>query len=160
MPALEVGDVAPEFTLPKSGGGELSLRELRGQKVVLFFYPKDDTPGCTKEACAFRDNYPQARDSNAVVLGVSPDSVSSHDRFVAKYGLPFTLLADTDHAVAEQYGSWTQKSMYGRKYMGIQRSSFLIDEAGKIARVWPTVKPREHAEQVLAAIHETGSSGS
>lgn len=152
MSELHEGDVAPDFTLPRSGGGDTSLSALRGQSVVLFFYPKDDTSGCTKEACAFRDERQSFEGANAVVLGVSPDSVSSHNRFAEKYGLPFALLADEDHAVAEQYGAWQQRSMYGKKYMGIQRSTFLIDPTGHIARIWPKVSVGKHAEEILAAL--------
>jgi peroxiredoxin Q/BCP len=152
MDIPEEGEEAPDFTLPRSGGGTLSLRELRGRKVVLYFYPQDDTPGCTKEACAFRDVQPRVEGAGAVVVGISPDDVPSHDRFIAKYGLPFVLVSDVDHAVAEAYGAWVEREAYGRRFMGIQRSTFLIDEEGRIARVWPKVRAEGHAAQVLAAL--------
>ena len=148
----EIGKPAPAFTLPSTDGGTFSLKDLRGQTVVLYFYPKDDTSGCTKEACAFRDSQPDYRKSGAVVLGISPDSLKSHAKFQAKYNLPFTLLADEDHAVAEKYGVWKKKSMYGRKYMGIERTTFVIDATGKIAHIFPKVKVDGHVEAVLAAI--------
>jgi peroxiredoxin Q/BCP len=151
---LHEGDSAPDFTLARSGGGTLTLSDLRGQSVILYFYPKDDTSGCTREACSFRDAQPVLAGQNAVVIGVSPDSVRSHDRFAQKYGLPFALLADEDHAVADTYGAWQEKSMYGKKYMGIQRSTFLIDPGGRIARIWPRVKVDNHTEEILAALHE------
>ena len=151
---LRAGDVAPDFTLPKSGGGTLSLRDLRGCRVILYFYPQDDTPGCTKEACAFRDLHPQLQATDTVVLGISPDDVRSHDRFASKYGLPFTLLADTDHAVAERYGVWREKKLYGKTYMGIERSTFLIDKDGRIARIWRKVKAEPHPQEVLLAVSE------
>jgi peroxiredoxin Q/BCP len=134
MPA--VGKAAPAFTLDTDTGERLSLRDLKGKPVVLYFYPKDDTSGCTAEACEFRDAFPRFDKSKAVILGVSPDPVKSHQKFKAKYELPFTLLADTDHAVAEQYGVWKEKSMYGRKYMGVDRTTFIIDAAGKIAKIF------------------------
>jgi peroxiredoxin Q/BCP len=149
---LKAGDKAPGFALDADGGGKVSLRELQGKKVVLYFYPKDDTSGCTTEACEFRDHWKSVQGAGAVVLGVSPDSTASHDKFKAKYRLPFPLLADPDHAVAEAYGAWGEKSMYGRKYHGIVRSTFIIDEAGRIAAVFPKVKPKGHASQVLAAL--------
>ncbi len=152
MELLKVGDLAPDFALPASGGGSVRLSDLRGSKVVLYFYPKDDTPGCTKEACGFRDVSPQLEAAATVVLGVSPDKVAAHDRFRAKYGLPFTLLSDVDHRVAEQYGAWGERSMYGVKYTGILRSTFLIDESGRIEKVWPRVKTGEHANEVLRAL--------
>ncbi|MGH2442324.1 MAG: thioredoxin-dependent thiol peroxidase [Chloroflexota bacterium] len=152
MTELKEGDTAPDFTLSKSGGGDVTLSDLHGTNVVLYFYPKDDTTGCTKEACSFRDNHAQFEGANAVVLGISPDSVPSHDQFIAKYGLPFTLVADPDHAVSEKYGAWTQRSNYGRKYMGIQRSTFLIGPDGLIEKVWPDVKVDGHVEAVLNAL--------
>lgn len=153
MPVLNPGDAAPDFTLPESGGGTRSLHDLRGKNVILFFYPKDDTSGCTKEACGFRDSYADYADVNAEVLGISPDGVASHDKFAAKYGLPFPLLADTDHRVSEAYGAWGKKSLYGRKYMGMLRTTYLIDPEGKVARVWTDVKPVGHATEVLAALN-------
>lgn len=152
MATLSEGDAAPDFTLPRSGGGTLSLHDLRGRDVILYFYPKDDTSGCTTQACGLRDAHPQIEAADAVVVGISPDSVDSHDRFAAKYGLPFALLADTDHQVAEAYGVWMEKSMYGKTYMGIERSTFLIDKEGRIKQAWRNVKPDEHAGQVLEAI--------
>ena len=152
MTVLNPGDTAPDFTLMESGGGARSLHDLRGKHVILFFYPKDDTPGCTKEACGFRDSYAEYAGVNAEILGISPDKVQSHDKFAAKYQLPFPLLADPDHAVSEAYGAWGQKSMYGRKYMGMLRTTYIIDPEGKVARVWSKVKPRGHADEVLAAL--------
>ncbi len=152
MTDLAAGDEAPDFTLPGSGGKTISLHDLRGQEVVLYFYPRDDTPGCTKEACEFRDGHGDLSKSGAVVLGISPDDVAAHDRFAAKYALPFPLLADTHHAVAEAYGAWKERSNYGKKYMGIERSTFLIGQDGKIKRVWRAVKPEGHAAQVLKAV--------
>jgi peroxiredoxin Q/BCP len=136
------------------GGGEVSLDGLRGKKVVLYFYPKDDTPGCTKEACGFRDSIADFEAANTVLIGVSPDGVASHDKFKAKYQLPFTLGSDAEHAVAEAYGSWVEKSMYGRKYMGVDRSTFLIDETGQLKAVWRKVKVPGHVEEVLAAARD------
>jgi len=152
MPAL--GKAAPAFTLDTDAGVKLSLKDLKGTPVVLYFYPKDDTSGCTVEACEFRDTMPRFKKSKAVILGVSPDPVKSHQKFKAKYDLPFTLLADTDHAVCEQYGVWKEKSMYGRKYMGVERTTFVIDGAGKVAKIFEKVKPKGHAEEVQAALAE------
>jgi peroxiredoxin Q/BCP len=149
---LEQGTLAPDFTLPTDGGGEVSLSDYRGKKVVLYFYPKDDTPGCTTEACNFRDDYSQILASGAVVLGVSPDTVRSHDKFKLKYELPFALLSDPDHEVAETYGAWGEKKMYGKTYMGIIRSTFIIDEEGRIVKVFPRVRPKNHSQQVLEAM--------
>jgi len=150
--SIEEGQPAPDFTLPTDGGGTVSLSGLRGRKVVLYFYPKDDTPGCTTEACGFRDAMPDFSGADAVVIGISPDSPAKHDKFKAKFSLPFTLAADADHAVAEAYGVWVEKSMYGRKYMGVDRVTFLIGEDGRIARIWRKVKPAGHAAEVLAAV--------
>ena len=150
--AVKQGAAAPEFSLAATGGQIISLKDLRGKKVVLYFYPKDDTPGCTKEACNFRDGIAAIEKAGAVVLGVSPDDVKSHEKFQAKYNLPFTLLADHDHHTAEAYGVWKGKSMYGRKYMGIERTTFIIDGAGKIARIFEKVKVDGHHEEVLAAL--------
>jgi peroxiredoxin Q/BCP len=150
--ALNVGDKAPEFSLEGGAGETVKLKALRGKPVVLYFYPKDDTSGCTKEACDFRDTQPAIKKTGAVVLGVSPDSVASHQKFAKKYELPFTLLSDPDHAVAEKYGVWVEKSMYGRKYMGIERTTFLIDADGKIAEIWNKVKVPGHVEAVTAAL--------
>ena len=147
-----VGDEAPDFTLPTDTGEPLTLSSLRGRPVVLYFYPKDDTTGCTTQACDLRDQFPRFEGADAVVLGVSPDGARSHARFRAKYDLPFTLLADTDHAVAERYGVWVEKSMYGRRYWGNERTTFVIDAAGRVAHVFEKVKPGEHAAAVLAAL--------
>jgi thioredoxin-dependent peroxiredoxin len=149
---LNVGDAAPAFALPATGGGTISLESLAGKKVVLYFYPKDDTSGCTKEAIAFNGLRDRFEAAGAVVLGVSPDSVKSHDKFRAKYELGFPLLADEEKAMLEAYGVWVEKSMYGRKYMGVERTTFLIDEGGRIARIWPKVKVPGHAEEVLEAV--------
>jgi peroxiredoxin Q/BCP len=149
---LAPGSRAPAFRLPSDAGAEVSLKDFAGRPVVLYFYPKDDTSGFTTEACGFRDNWRAVQATGAVVLGVSPDGVASHKRFKAKYELPFPLLADEDHAVAEAYGAWGEKSMYGRKYFGILRKTYLIDGRGKITHVFRKVKPRGHAEEVLAAL--------
>ena len=151
---LEEGTIAPDFTLPADGGGEVSLSDYRGKKVVLYFYPKDNTPGCTTEACNFRDNYLQIIAAGAVVLGVSPDNVKSHDKFKLKFNLPFALLSDPDHKVAEMYGAWDEKKMYGKTYMGIIRSTFIIDEEGRIIKVFPKVKVKNHSQEVLAVLKE------
>lgn len=149
---IQEGDPAPDFTLPSDDGSAVSLADLKGKRVVLYFYPKDDTSGCTVEACEFRDTLPRIEEAGAVVLGVSPDPVRSHRRFRDKYDLTFPLLADEDHAVAEAYGVWVEKSMYGRTYWGIERTTFLIDESGVVAKVWRKVKPRGHAEAVAGAL--------
>ncbi|MDZ4850178.1 MAG: thioredoxin-dependent thiol peroxidase [Pirellulaceae bacterium] len=149
---LEQGDKAPLFTLSSDSGKKIKLSQLKGQPVVLYFYPKDDTPGCTKEACAFRDAEAKLAQSGAVVLGVSPDTVESHIKFRDKFELNFPLLADPDHAVAEAYGAWREKNMYGKKSMGIQRSTYLIDASGKVAKVWKKVNVEGHDESVLEAI--------
>jgi peroxiredoxin Q/BCP len=151
---LVPGEVAPEFSLAADDGKTIALRDLRGKPVVLYFYPKDDTPGCTKEACEFRDRWKDVQETGAVVLGVSPDSASSHQKFKQKYRLPFPLLADPDHQVAARYGAWGEKSMYGKKYQGILRTTFLIDGTGRIARVFEKVKPEGHAAEVLAALRD------
>lgn len=151
---LKAGDKAPAFSLASDTGETISLKDLKGKPVVLYFYPKDDTSGCTVEACEFRDSWKNVRKSGAIVLGVSPDSVGSHQRFRAKYDLPFPLLADDGHTVAESYGAWGEKSMYGRKYQGILRTTFLIGKDGRIVRVFERVKPKGHAAEVLAALNE------
>ncbi len=149
----QVGEPAPEFSLPASTGGTISLADFRGkQAVVLYFYPKDDTPGCTVEACSFRDNLGSVQGRGAVVLGVSPDSVAAHEQFTTKHGLNFPLLADAGAAVSQRYGVWVEKSMYGRTYMGVERSTFLIGKDGKVGRIWRKVTPKGHAEEVLAAL--------
>jgi len=150
--SVDVGDKAPAFSLPADGGGKVALKDLKGKVVVLYFYPKDDTSGCTAEACAFRDAMPDFSKMKAQVLGMSRDPVKSHDKFKAKYDLTFPLLSDEDGKVCEAYGTWVEKSMYGRKYMGIERSTFLIDGKGVIRAVWRKVKVPGHAEDVLKAV--------
>jgi peroxiredoxin Q/BCP len=149
---LKEGTMAPDFTLVADGGGEVTLSDYRGKQVVLYFYPKDDTPGCTTEACNFRDDYSEILAAGAVVLGVSPDTIKSHDKFKGKYDLPFPLLSDPDHEIAEQYGAWGEKKMYGRTYMGIIRSTYVIDRDGKIVKVFPKVRPKNHSQEVLAVL--------
>lgn len=149
---LKEGDPAPDFTVATNGGGRLSLSELRGKTVILYFYPRDNTSGCTREACGFRDAFAAFRKKGAVVLGVSTDSVKSHDKFVEKYELPFTLLADEEKQIVQAYGVWGEKSFLGKKYLGMHRVTFLIRPDGRIGRIWPTVKPEEHAQEVLGAI--------
>ena len=149
---VEEGREAPDFELPSDGGERVRLSELRGRPVVLYFYPRDDTPGCTAQACGIRDSYGEFEEHGAVVLGVSTDDETSHVKFKEKYGLPFTLLADTDHSVAEAYDVWKEKSFGGKKYWGVERSTFLIDEDGRIAKVMRRVKPDTHAEKVLEAL--------
>jgi thioredoxin-dependent peroxiredoxin len=149
---IEEGKPAPDFELRSDDGETVTLSSLRGKPVVLYFYPKDDTPGCTKQACGIRDAYDEFQRAGAVVLGVSPDDESSHVKFREKYELPFTLLADTDHAVSEQYGVWGEKSFAGRKYMGVNRSTFVIDADGTVKTVMHGVKPATHADDVLAAL--------
>jgi peroxiredoxin Q/BCP len=149
---LKPGDKAPEFTAPTQDGATISLADFKGKHVILYFYPRDDTPGCTKEACGFRDAFAQFEKRDAVVLGVSADPVKSHSKFVAKYKLPFILLSDEEKKIVQAYGVWGQKSFMGRKYMGIHRVTFLIGPDGKIKNVWPAVKPEEHASEVLSAI--------
>ena len=151
---LKEGDSAPDFTAVTNTGEQLSLRDLKGQPVVLYFYPKDNTPGCNKQACGIRDAYAEFRKAGAVVLGVSPDPVKSHVKFINKFELPFTLLADEDKSIANAYGVWGEKSFMGRKYMGNHRVTFLIDANGRIAKIWPAVKPETHAEEVLRALRE------
>ena len=150
MPAVD--DVAPDFQLPTQDGSPLRLSDLRGKKVVLYFYPKDDTPGCTTQACGLRDAWSRFEQKGAVVLGISPDAPRDHVKFREKYDLPFTLLADTGHQVAELYGVWKEKTLYGRTYFGNERTTFVVGEDGRIAHVFPKVKPDEHTEQVLAVL--------
>jgi thioredoxin-dependent peroxiredoxin len=149
--SITIGDQAPDFTMPTDGSDSVTLSELRGTPVVLYFYPKDDTTGCTAEACGFRDAFLDFGKTGAVVIGVSRDPVSSHDKFKQKHGLPFILASDATGEVTERYGVWVEKSMYGRKYMGVERSTFLIGPDGRIARTWRKVKVPGHAEEVLAA---------
>jgi peroxiredoxin Q/BCP len=149
---LKVGDQAPAFTAATNGGGTVSLADYAGKHVVLYFYPKDDTPGCTKEACAFRDQFAAFKQKGAVVLGVSPDPVKSHDKFAAKFKLPFTLLADDEKKIVQDYGVWGEKTFMGRKYLGVFRVTFLIGPDGVIKNIWPAVKPEEHAAEVLAEL--------
>ena len=150
--SLQAGDKAPDFSLAADDGTQVTLKDLRGQHVVLYFYPKDDTPGCTQETCDFRDALPRFTQSKAVVLGISPDSVASHARFKAKFGLPFTLLADPDHAVAERYGVWQQKKFMGRKYMGIVRTTFIVDPKGVVTHVFTVKRVAGHVEAVEAVL--------
>jgi peroxiredoxin Q/BCP len=149
---LAVGDKAPDFELPDDRGVRQSLVALRGRTVVLYFYPKADTPGCTVESCELRDAFPKFEDVEAVILGASPDTVSAQAKFKQKFSLPFTLLADADHALAERYGVWREKSMYGKTYMGVARTTFVIDPAGKIAHIFEKVKPAGHAAEVLEVL--------
>jgi peroxiredoxin Q/BCP len=151
---LEAGQQAPEFTLPDQHGREVSLADLRGQTVVLYFYPRADTPGCTTQACGVRDRSAEYERAGVRVIGVSPDEVEAIAKFDAKHGLGFTLLADADHAVAERYGAWVEKSMYGKRYMGVQRATFIIDADGKLATVLPKVQPKKHDDLVLGALAE------
>src|SRR5213082_205792 len=149
---LKEGDKAPNFTAPANGGGKIALSDFRRKHVVLYFYPRDDTPGCTKEACAFRDEFAAFKKKGAVVLGVSVDPVKSHDKFAAKFKLPFTLVSDEDHKIIEAYGVSGEKRFMGRKYLGTHRVTFLIGPDGRIKKIWPQVKPEEHAGEVLAAL--------
>jgi peroxiredoxin Q/BCP len=149
---VEEGQEAPDFELASDAGERVRLSQFRGKPVVLYFYPKDDTPGCTAQACGIRDSYDDFEQRGAVVLGVSPDEESSHVKFKQKYGLPFTLLADPEHAVAELYGVWGERKYMGKTYMGVERSTFLIDEDGRVAKVLRRVKPDTHAERVLEAL--------
>jgi len=150
--SVEAGKKAPDFTAPTDGGKKLKLSDLRGEPVVLYFYPKDDTPGCTTEACGFRDALPDFSKVKAQVIGVSRDSVARHDKFKQKYDLPFPLVSDEDGKICEKYGTWVEKSLYGRKYMGIDRATFLIDKTGTVARVWRKVKVSGHVAEVLEAV--------
>lgn len=150
--SIEPGALAPDFTLPRDGGGTVTLSALRGRPVIVYFYPKDDTSGCTKEACGFRDAFPDFGALEAEIIGISKDGVASHDRFKGKHMLPFVLGADVDGAVCEAWGTWVEKSMYGRKYMGIERATFLIDAQGVVRNVWHKVKVTGHVDAVLAAV--------
>jgi thioredoxin-dependent peroxiredoxin len=152
MNELTVGVKAPAFSAPDQSGKTVSLSAFAGKKVVLYFYPKDDTPGCTVEACSFRDDHSAFKKKGAVVIGISPDNEKSHAKFIEKFLLPFTLLSDTEHKIAEAYGVWVEKSMYGKKYMGVERSTFVIDAEGKLSAIYRRVKPAEHTAEVLAAL--------
>ena len=154
MPLPKLGAAAPAINLPDQDGNQKKLSDYKGQWVLIYFYPKDDTPGCTTEACSFRDNLPKLGKLKAKVLGISTDSVASHKKFADKYKLLFTLLADVDKKVVEKYGVWAEKSMYGRKYFGALRTSFLVDPNGKIVRIYEKVKPADHVEQVMADLKE------
>ena len=147
------GNKAPDFNLPASSGGNIALKDLKDKNIVVYFYPKDDTPGCTVEACGLRDSFKEIEKLNAVILGVSPDSVTSHGKFINKFKLPFTLLADEDKKMCQDYGVWVEKSMYGKKYMGVARTTFIIDKNGKIAKVFEKVKPEGHDQEILTALH-------
>ncbi len=149
---LKIGDKAPQFSLPTGDGKTLALKDLTGKKVVLYFYPKDNTSGCTKEACSFQENLSSLKKKGAILLGVSADSAASHAKFASKFDLSFPLLSDEKREVLKAYGVWKEKSMYGRKYMGIERTTFIIDEEGKIARIFPKVKVDGHTDEVLAAL--------
>ena len=149
--SVELGNKAPDFTLPTDGAGSVTLSKLNGKKVVLYFYPKDDTSGCTAEACGFRDSFPDYGGTDAVVIGISKDSVASHDKFKKKHGLPFTLASDVNGDVCEKYGVWVEKSMYGRKDMGLERATFLIDGKGVVRGVWHKVRVPGHVAEVLKA---------
>jgi peroxiredoxin Q/BCP len=152
MDKVNVGDTAPDFSAATDAGSTVKLSDYRGRRVVLYFYPKDDTPGCTTQACGFRDNYLAIEEKNAIVLGVSPDGAQSHQKFKTKFNLPFTLIADEDHSIAEAYGVWGEKSMYGKKYMGIERSHFVIDEHGVVVDAQVKVKPEDSVEKALAML--------
>lgn len=155
---LGPGDKAPSFTLPDQNGDPVKLSDFKGQTVVLFFYPRADTPGCTTQACGVRDRRADYEKAGARVIGVSPDEVGAVDKFAGKFDLDFTLLADADHAVAEKYGTWVEKSMYGKKYMGVQRATFIIGPDGKIAKVFPKVQPKQHDDLVLKALAELSAA--
>jgi len=152
MSEFVVGAKAPSFSAPDQSGKTVSLSDFKGKTVVLYFYPKDDTPGCTVEACSFRDEYTAFKKKGAVVLGVSPDSTKKHTKFIEKYSLPFPLLADEDHKICEAYGVWVEKSMYGKKYMGVERSTFVIGPDGKLKAIYRKVKPAEHTAEVLTGL--------
>ncbi|WNG61338.1 thioredoxin-dependent thiol peroxidase [Archangium gephyra] len=158
MPIPQTGHPAPDFQLKDQNGNDVKLSRLRGKSVVLYFYPKDDTPGCTREACDFRDEHSALEAAGAVVLGVSPDDTKSHQKFATKFSLPFPLLADTERQVCDAYGVWGEKSLYGRKFLGVTRATFLIDTEGKVARVWPKVKVDGHVKEILQSL-KGGASG-
>jgi peroxiredoxin Q/BCP len=154
LPEIKIGVKAPPFSLPDENGKIISLKDFAGEKIVLYFYPKDMTSGCTREACDFRDSLPAFGSVNAVVIGISKDPVKSHKKFIEKYQLTFTLLSDENSEVCEKYGVWKEKSMYGRKYMGIERTTLIIDEAGKVKKIFPKVKVNGHIEEVINALNE------
>ncbi len=151
---LKVGDKAPEFTGKDQNGNEVSLSDYKGKRVVLYFYPKDDTPGCTKQACSLRDGFSELKDNNIEVIGVSADDEKSHQKFIEKYDLPFTLLADTDKDVINKYGVYGEKNLYGKKFMGVKRTTFLVNEEGNLTKIFKRVKVAEHADEVLKAFNE------
>lgn len=155
---LEPGDKAPGFSLPDQSGDQVKLSDLKGETLVLFFYPRADTPGCTTQACGVRDRRADYEKAGARVIGISPDEVEAVDKFAGKFDLDFTLLADADHAVAEKYGTWVEKSMYGKKYMGVQRATFIVGPDGKIAKVFPKVSPKSHDDVVLKALSELAAT--
>ena len=150
--SFKVGDKAPNFTLRDQNGNSVSLDSFLGKKVIVFFYPKDDTPGCTVEVCNFRDDFEMYEEKNAVLLGISIDGEDSHKKFISKFDLPFRLLCDEDHAVAEEYGAWVEKSMYGRKYMGIMRTTVVVDAEGKIEQIFEKVNPKDHSKDLLGML--------
>jgi len=152
MPIPQEGKKAPDFYVPASTGENIALKDLKGKNVVVYFYPKDDTPGCTVEACGLRDSFKEIEKLNAVILGVSPDSVKSHGKFITKFQLPFTLLADEDKKMCQDYGVWVEKSMYGKKYMGVARTTFIIDKNGIIAKVFEKVKPEGHNQEIIDSL--------
>jgi len=155
---VEAGDAAPDFTLPDQDGNEVSLADLKGETVIFYFYPRADTPGCTTQACGIRDRRAEYKKAGVRVIGVSPDTVEAVKKFADKFDLDFTLLADADHAVAERYGTWVEKSMYGKKYMGVQRATFIIGPDGKVARAFPKVSPKTHDDTVLKALAELATA--
>ena len=150
--SLTIGDKAPDFTVATDGGDTFCLSEMMGHNVIIYFYPKDDTPGCTKEACEFRDSLPDFSKTSSKIIGISKDTVAKHDKFKSKYELPFTLAADLEGNVCEAYGTWVEKSMYGRQYMGIERATFLVDKEGVLQGIWRKVKVKGHVEEVLGAV--------
>ncbi len=152
MSTPQEGKRAPDFKLAASNGQTIALNDLKGKNVVIYFYPKDDTPGCTVEACGFRDSYKEIQKLGAVILGVSPDNVASHEKFIKKFSLPFPLLADTDKIMSQDYGVWVEKSMYGKKYMGVARSTFVINKEGNIAKIFEKVKPEGHNQEIIATL--------
>lgn len=154
MAIPQEGKKAPEFDLPASSGGNIALKDLKGKNVIVYFYPKDDTPGCTVEACGLRDSFKEIEKLNAVILGISPDPIKSHEKFITKFKLPFILLADEDKKMCQDYGVWVEKSMYGKKYMGVARTTFIIDGNGKIAKVFEKVKPEGHHLEIIAVLKE------